>query len=230
MNKKSATNIQVVKQVIKGTTGALGRFSPDSWKPAILTSSSILQGSIDYGFLNTLNAEWQQLVDEGTASNDYLESLKGAFTLRELLDFLEKDRPEHIQFSAMKNLFFVGAMENNSDDHLSHYYMKIARTLSSEEFLVMFAAYKGCCDPSIWSEHHHTASVWLKDVSISSNLMFTALVERAESSLIEKKLLSDRTHRDRSGLSLGDHYRLTDLAFGFCEYVYTYPKDLPSLN
>ena len=52
-----------------------------------------------------------------------------------------------------------------------------------------------------------------------SGLVHPALVEVHEETLMAKRFLNQRLHRDRSGVNLDPYFRLTTLGFGVCQFI-----------
>jgi hypothetical protein len=143
------------------------------------------------------------------------------------LNFLDKDSPDKLRFSVLKQIFLVAATEQLSDrtSFLPRQFMGIARRLSDGEILILnacYRAYKDEGDVSWQSEQHPSAHVWLSKIATTSHLNHSELIELYEETLIEKKLLTPRQHSDRSGVSLKPYYRLTSLGLAFCEFVNAY--------
>ena len=70
-------------------------------------------------------------------------------------------------------------------------------------------------DPNITS-----AETWLQNISNQIGHGIKSLIEVREEQLIKLKLISDRVHADRSGVRKMTNYRLTDLGYRICEYIY----------
>jgi hypothetical protein len=93
--------------------------------------------------------------------------------------------------------------------------MSIARELDPGEVLVLSAAYKTAEEPE-GVKKSVSATSWIRRIAETSPMKITSMIEFHEQGLIEEKLLTDRTPGDRSGVSLGDHFRLTDLGMALC--------------
>ncbi|MCB0510093.1 MAG: hypothetical protein KDC82_04960 [Bacteroidetes bacterium] len=143
-----------------------------------------------------------------------------------MLDSLDKDIPDEIRFSYLKKIFFVTASEKcySRESNLPQQFMKICRTLSSGEIIVLNACYRIC--QKNWQKEHNfqSASEWVKIIANISDLKYTALVEIHEQKLIEKRLISRRIHGDRSGVVLQPYFRLTDLGYEICSYIEKYEE------
>jgi hypothetical protein len=119
-------------------------------------------------------------------------------------------------------------MITKSSSVLPQQYIRVCRTLSSSEILILVAAYKKSRDKS-WSPTEANAERWLREIAEESGLKHTELVDYYDQILVDKKLLSQRRHSDRSGIYPGDNCRLTNLAIEICKFIETY-DDLKDKN
>lgn len=95
--------------------------------------------------------------------------------------------------------------------------MGIAKELTSPQILLLSAIYK-IGKNKVATKIEKSAQEWLQHLAQNSQLKTTGLVELTETKLIQKKLISDREHADRSGIKRGYHFRLTDLGFALCKF------------
>lgn len=174
-------------------------------------------------FLSTLLDEWNRYREKGRIKDDYQFSEQHKACLQEMLGFLDKDIPDETRFKFMKQIFLVAATETTSDrnSYLPLQFMRIGRTLTSGEILILNATYHFARDTSLWTQDN-SASIWLQKIADQSGLKHPELVEVHEDELMKKNLLSKRSSGDRSGVKLGSHYRLTGLGFSFCNFVEHY--------
>jgi hypothetical protein len=137
------------------------------------------------------------------------------------LDALDRDIPDQLRFETMKRVFLTAATEELStrESVLPQQYMQLCRTLSTGEILVLLAVYQLAPDPSWRTVQNYNASAWLKDVATRSGLAHPQLVELHETKLIQKGLITDRVYPDRSGVTLGTRYRLTELGSALCQFI-----------
>ena len=133
--------------------------------------------------------------------------------------------PDKERLLLLKKIFLTAATEEDLDRHssLPQEYMAICRQLSRGEIVVLLAARKNSKRNEQKSKYF-SASDWLNAVAEDSGLSFPELVESHELKLIGKHLLTGRTYSDQSGVRLGQHFRLTELARNFCEFVEQYDK------
>lgn len=209
--------------VIEGITGVAASSKTD----IALSIGYLFQRLRGGEFLSQFLEEWNKYRDKGRVKDDYQKTEQHKVCLQELLGFLDKDSPDAIRFSVLKKILLVAATEKRSgrESLVPQQYMRIGRTLSDGEVLVLFACYRALkddADTSWRTQRFPAASEWLKRVAALSGLEHLELIELHEAALIEKKLLTRRMHGDGSGIQLEPHFRLTSLGLGFCEYVSAY--------
>jgi hypothetical protein len=118
---------------------------------------------------------------------------------------------------------FVATSAESAYDRTSvvpHQFIRIARTLSSGEILVLNAAYR-CYKQHLAGDGFSAASAWLRRIATDSGLEYPELVETFGQELIKKNFLTGRLHGDRSGV-VTKNFRLTGFAIDFCELVESY--------
>jgi hypothetical protein len=198
------------------TEGLTGIASSDR-KDLFLSIGYLLQRLRGQSFLKAFDAEWQRLREKGRIRDDYSQTEQCQACLQELLDCLDRDSPDKIRFDFIKRVFLAAAQEKQSDRDsvLPQQYMRLARQLSSGDILVLSAAYQLSRGSTKCSG---SAREWLSEVAKQSGLEHSSLVEIHEKALMEKHLLTGRYNSDRSGVDT-DHYRLTPLAVGLCEFL-----------
>jgi len=216
---------QTLTNLAEGITGLLSSSRQD----LTISIGHIFQRMRGGQFLSTFLKEWNEYREKGRIKEDYQFSEQHKACLQEMLDFLDKDIPDETRFGLMKQVFLVGATEavSDRDSHLPLQFMKIARSLSSGEVLILGAAHYIAKTPDLWGEAKKGhAAVWLQQIAEQSGLKYPELVEAHEDNLVEKHLLTKRMHADRSGVSVKPHFRLTGLGYNFCEYVDNYKAEV----
>jgi len=203
----------------EGVTG-IAASKKQEW---VLSIGHIVQGVRGGQFLSILQREWDSYKEKGRIKEDYQFTDQNYTCLHEILDFLEKDIPDETRFNLLKQLFLVTSTEtmSNRDSILPQQYMKICKTLTTGEILVLNATY-GVAKEDWWKDQHFGAHDWLGVITEKSGLAQRELVEIHERTLINKKLLSPRTLSDESGVRISPFFRLTDLGHKICEFVASY--------
>jgi len=217
ISETSAVLKRTLKNLPAGVAGILGSKRED-W---VLSAGHLFQVSRNRSFLQILLSEWANYVAKGKIKDSYETTEQHKSCLAEMLDSLDKDMPDQFRFNTMKRVFLTAATEEAStrDSVLPQQYMQLCRTLSTGEILVLLATYRIAPDPSWQNVQNYHALTWLQTIASQSGLAHSQLVELHETKLIQKGLITDRVYPDRSGVSLGAHYRLTDLGFALCQFI-----------
>ena len=134
-----------------------------------------------------------------------------------------------LSYNAMKTLFIKSVAHNSTEEEkaLSYQFMKICEKLDSGSLLILKAAFDiktGKISKKLSTVKIDTDSKsvqpWLRNISIQIGHGIKSLVEIHEDELVDLKLISPRTHNDRSGIENMKNYRLTDLGVNVCEYIH----------
>lgn len=218
----SAVMRRSVDDLVEGLTG----LAASEKREYALSLGHLFQSLTKGSFLNTLRYEWDKYRKAGKIEDDYLRSEQHRANFQEMLDFLDNDSPDETRFGFLKKIFLSIATEENDnrDGVLPQQIMKIARTLTAGEILIL-AANSKLVKEGIWRKERDSYSStdhWLRITGVESKLQYKALVEVHEQTLIEKKLLTPRRYSDNSGMVVGENYRLTDLAMELLKYVEGY--------
>jgi len=230
MSDPASTNPKNVSDLLARTVdgvveGFIGIASTDR-KELILSVGHVLQRMRGGRFLRAFKEEWDKYKEKGRISDEFEQSEDNLDCLQELLDFIDRDVPDSRRFEAMKNLYLNIAVHSASDMpgvNLQQL-MRVCRSLSSGELVVLLAAYKLGSQKTKAEWGSQVASSWLRIVADESGL-HAGLVELNEGELIKKGLLFRRTHGDGSGVTLGQHFRVTDLGVVLCEWIAEPPGD-----
>lgn len=226
INKKSVIPFEkstkdVVTSTLKNLAEGLTGVAVSSRNDLILSISHIFQKMRGGQFLSAFLVEWESYREKGKIKEDYQISEQHHVCLQEMLEFLEKDSPSKIRFDVLKKIFLVAASEVHSDQEslLPMQYMKIARSLSDGEILLLSATWSIYKKSEPENEKIQHATEWLRKIAPVAGLEHIELIEIYENSLIEKKLLNSRLYGDRSGVKTAPYFRLTSLGHGLCSYI-----------
>jgi hypothetical protein len=214
----------VLSNTIKGLVEGLTGVATSSRNDLILSVSRTFQRMRGGQFLSTLLEEWNGYRKKGKVKEDYQATEQHKVCLQELLEFLENDSPDETRFNLLKQVFLVAASEEASDRDslLPQQFMKIARSLSSGEATLLSTIWVLADEKDGDYAAHYSAADWLKEVTEQSGFQFQELVEIHEDGLIKKRLINQRLHADRSGVTLEPHFRLTPLGYEFCRFIARY--------
>ena len=130
----------------------------------------------------------------------------------------------------MKTLYIKSVANSSSEKEqiLSYQFMKLCKDLESGDLLILKAAYD-ITNGNLSQNFGQTTfglkdaivQIWLGNISKQIGHDIKSLVEVHEDKLVNLKLLSPRTHSDRSGIEVTEYYRLTELGYKICRYIYS---------
>jgi hypothetical protein len=209
---------QTILSLAEGITG-IAASEQTEWLRSV---GFLLQRVRSGRFLETFRTEWNAYRDKGKVKDDYIFTDQHQECLQELLDFLDQDTPDQIRFTVLKNIFLTTSSETISDRNsaLPQQYMKICRSLTSGEVLVLLAVSQLAKEGAQLIVN--SAVAWHATVAHKAELVDAELVELHEQGLLDKKLITPRKHNDKSGVDLGDNFRLTGLGVNLCKFMESY--------
>lgn len=200
---------QTLLAAAEGTTG----LAASDRRKLVLSMGHLLQRVRGGEFLSQLKAEWQKYRHKGKIKDDYLDSNQHKECLQELLDFLDGESPDQLRFNALKNIFLRAASEDKTDraSVLPQQYMRIIRSLTAGEAILLFSAYQ-------YTDTQRIAADWIRGIASKSQLRFPELVELHETELMKKQLITPRQH-GRTRIITGHHGRLTTFGYNLCLFI-----------
>lgn len=216
---------QKTERVLDKTLKNMAEGITSDKRALVLSAGHVFQALRKGEFLSQLLREWKEYRDKGRIKEDYETSEQHLSCLQEMLDFLDKDLPDQKWFDTLKKIFMVAATDPNieSSNLLPHQYMRVCRTLSTGEIIVLSTTYKiakkGC------SDEHVSAASWLETIGKESELVHSALIEFHEEELMKKRLLTPRVYSDRSGVITHPHFRLSNFGYDICRFIDKYQKN-----
>lgn len=215
-------------RTLKGMAEGITGIASSGRKDLILSVGHVLQRMRGGKFLSAFKGEWDKYKEKGRINDEFERSEENLDCLQELLDFIDKDIPDSQRFEAMKNLYLNIAVNSASDMPAVNrqQLMRVCRSLSSGELIVLLTAYRLGSQKTKQEWGQQSARSWLGLVARESGL-YLGLVELNEGHLIEKKLLSRRTLGDGSGVTLDQHFRITDVGVALCEWIAEPPSYTP---
>lgn len=197
-----------------------------------LSIGYLLQRVRGRDFLRQLSKEVKAYRAKGKIKPDYMNTEQSVACLQELLDFVDKDMPDQARFAAMKALFLTISTEalSNRDDVVPQQLMRICRSLSSSELIILLATYEVSLKDEWKAErdrrkvHTNTGSTqeWEQMILPVTGLQFVEIIRINDETLIQKRLLSQHDYPDGSGFRYTEHYRLTPLGYSLCKFIKDY--------
>lgn len=215
-SKTAKAKQMVIEQFVPGATGII-KSALDGGGDIVQAISNTIQRSGKAGLFQAFLDELEKMKEKGKAPPDFIATETGRSCLQELMDFLEKELPDQARFDAMKSLFFRAADADTDEASKARclQLMRVCRTLDATELLILSVVYREnqrrrTAKPS---EKEVTGSdEWPRVVAAASGTALSiGLVEHYENRLIDKRLIGERQHTDRSGIRHSDQFRLTHL-------------------
>ena len=214
----------VITTTLTGLIEGLTGIAASSKKEWILSISHMFQKMRGGQFLSQLLKEWTKYRKNGKVKDDYQFTEQHKACLQELLEFLDKDSPDEVRFRILKQLFLVAASEEASDrdSFLPLQFMKIARSLTDGEIILLTTIWQIAKERNGEYEQHYGAQRWLQEVTDASGMRHQELIEIHEQGLMNKRLVTPRQLSDSSGVKVKPFFRLTNLGYEFCEFIEKY--------
>lgn len=227
--EKDEDVLAVVNRTYNGLVAVLAGIASSDKKDWALSIGHLLQRTRGAAFLSQLLEEMNKYREKGKVKDDYFQTHQGLDCLQEILDFIDKDSPDDIRFKAMKAAFMNIASERTSsrEDTLPVQIMKICRSLSSAEILVLGASYKMLKSDESKNDDKEASNLgrygsletWTKYVTKETGLRFSELIKEPEKQLANKNLITQTFDRNPSLFPRGEFYRLTDLGHHVCVFI-----------
>lgn len=183
-----------------------------------------VQGLLSGKFLQILQQEYSHYRESGKIKEDFRYTDQNQMCFTELLRFLEQEMPDKDRFELLKRIYIVSATEKVFDrnSHVPLQFMQIARELNSGEMLVLSAAHRIAKEiPEEKMPESVDWRTWVDIISKEAGLLFREIVNKHETTLVEKNLLEEREVLT-GNYNLKPFFRLTRLGYAFCEYVSQY--------
>jgi len=225
-NLIKADGEEVFNATLLALTEALTGIMASDKKEWALSIGHLLQRVRGGRFLKTLSDDWMKYRKKGRIKDDYLDTEQGQACLQEILDSLDKESPDEIRFNAMKAVLLAAATETttNRDSFLPQQFMRVCRTLSSGELIVLGGSLK-----VYESNHrfglnvgtHKECRFWAQHVAAETKLTYADLVLSFERSLAAKGLIAENTGSNDRQFLVTEHLRLTEFGYNLCKFVET---------
>lgn len=222
--KKEDKTSNVISETVQALAEGVTGLASSSRKDLIISVGTIFQRLRSGAFLSILLEEWNHYRGKGKIKDDYINTEQHKACLGELFGFLEKDIPDEVRFSILKQIFLVAAEEELSsrDDVMPLQYMQIARSLSNGEILILNACFTAA-EQDFWKENGDNYG-WHDYIAKETGIAFKDLIDIHVKTLEHKTLLFPPKYSDRSGLRIKPYFRLTELGYHFCKFINAYER------
>lgn len=193
----------------------------------VLSAGRIFQGWVKRRGVEQLWKELDSLIKKGKIKDDYDKTPQFKDCLLELLRFLDNDCPDEVRFQTLKKIFLVAATETVSDrkSFLPYEYMKMCRSMSSGEILVMQTAYSLHIEKQTVSfSDPHFEYNWINSIRNKGGFQHMEIVDIYKKRLIDKEILQ-LAQDHPAQLSKNSSNGLTSLGLALCKYIESYKED-----
>lgn len=230
IKKYEESTDSVVKSTLENLVQGLTGVATSNRSELIMSISGILQKLLAGDRLDAFLREWKKLVEKGKIKDDYQYTEQHKMCLLEMLNFLDKDIADEERFDAIKKIILIAAKEEYSKrtEVLPQQYIRIVKILSSAELLIIISAYNASKELD-WKDNisiKRSIGDWKKEIITRTGLVYDELLDIEVEKLINKRLLLPSSYGDGSGLRLGDHFRLTPLAFSLIDFMNYYEPEV----
>lgn len=216
------TTGDILKNTCKSLVQGIAGVAASERSEVILSAGRILQTMRKGKFVTQVSEEWTTFKDKGKIKDDYEYTEQHYDCLQDLLHFLDNDCPDEIRFETMKRIFFVSATETKSDRDsiLPYQYLKLCRSMTSGEIIVLLAAYKVYQQKQLALNDPNYDHNWTALIVNNSGFKHREMVNLHKIQLMEKGILHKDTYAGVIGKT--DFSGLTQLGHDLCEYIEHY--------
>ncbi|MFA6321352.1 MAG: hypothetical protein WCY36_05785 [Candidatus Omnitrophota bacterium] len=193
-----------------------------------LSAGHLVQAAIKCNLYEQLGREIKHYRDKGKIKEDFFSTDKQRATLREMLEFIDKDSPDEDRFKAMKSIFLraISTEATAEDEALAYELMQIGKKLESNDIIVLKAIYllykKIEAENSPAKVANDGVQGWVTYVTKNSGHNVKELTLLSEQRLTDLKIISGRKYPDGSGMYNVETARLTPLGLKLCEFITAY--------
>lgn len=170
-------------------------------------------------FAQQIQAEVEEMIDEGTIKPAYLETDEAHACFADLLDSIDKMSPDPKRYDAIRTAFLraLGQGQTGKGGIYAQQMLRAIYELSAGEIVVLATIYH------MGNGANDRIDSWLNDVANASGILRSEIVEGIEKTLMEKRLILPRVDepktypRHTERISYGSKNRLTTFGQEVCE-------------
>lgn len=214
--------ISTPEDIVDLVTGILTNSKAANFASGARIVKNFIRGK---GF-NSFLEELRNLKRQGEIKSEFNEG-EVDDQLFDLLNILDSEDVDSKKRLAAQKIFFKTVHPNVTNDEqiLSHQLLRILSKLTSLDLMILQACYEitnGQIKPSVKINKERPTSYidWAQVFVTQAGLHLRSFEESADQKLVDMRLLSHRTYSDLSGVNLDDNYRLTDLGYKLCEWIF----------
>jgi hypothetical protein len=142
---------------------------------------------------------------------------------------IDSETPDEERLEALKAMFYAVNKFNATDAQriLGYQLFQIAKKLGSNDLLVLKRVNELRLSTSLSGNSYKE---WVQVISAYSSGLLAGLIDLADTTLVQYRLLSERFEAGPAGgrpkpLIDQSNFRLTDLGINFCQNIQTYQMD-----
>jgi len=222
LGKTEASALTVVGAAAKQWDALVTGVLASSKKEFLIMPGKLLQAWRNGDFLSQLQRELEDLIAKGRLRPEQLRTESAKAGLQEVMAALEDPPVDQVKFHALKAAF-LKTLQSDEADTAAPVARTIIRTiarLDSGEISLLGVIYR--VDRA--GKHRKlqltgVGHAWEKVLVEEGGFKYHELVRNLEDSLVRYRLLSPRVYSDQSGVSEGDHFRLTSFGLKVCEFL-----------
>ena len=191
-------------------------------KDFLIMPGRLLQAWRNGEFILQLQGEIEDLIAKGRLKPEQLCTEGAKAGLQELMAALEDPPVDRVKFEALKAVFLKSLQSDEADTGVpvTQSIIRTIARLDSVEITLLGAIYRVArAGKHRKLELAGVAHAWEKVLVEEGDFKYHELVRNLEDSLVRYRLLSPRIHSDDSGVSEGEHFRLTPFGLKVCEFL-----------
>ena len=200
-----------------------GGFAVSSDTPVIV--GRIIQAGIKGKLIEQIGKELYVMREKGKIKEDYFASNDASASLDELLGFIDSEAPDKERFKAIKSIFVteISLDTSETDRQIAHELFKTSLKLESMGILILKTCYQMTTEELAQQGSIRAHGDWVRFIAEKLKIKFEELINLQDDKLVELGLITGRTMNDKSGVILGQRFRLTGLGIALCDFITRYP-------
>lgn len=191
----------------------------------VRVAHAVLKGKL----LQQVAQEINEFRKKGKIADDFAGRKYGYDTWVDLLKIIDEETPDEDRLEALKAMFYAANKVNATDAQqvVAYQLFQIAKKLSSNDLLVLKATFDANFQGGFTGNSYKD---WSDRVSKSAGGLPNGLVDLADSTLVQYRLLTERygTGTPANPLISSPNMRLTDLGLKFCQNIRDYKSNKES--
>lgn len=191
---------------------------------AVKSITHTVIGAIQGRGLQHLSESLRLLQEKGSVDPSYIDNPWAGKQFTAVLRELNRKDIDESRLEALINVFLNSAKgrSENAEAFRMIEIMKIISELEAIDLYILSAINDLRLEANgsmNGLQYDSSASSWMALILKVTELEMMEVVSATEQKLIDKRLLTDRNHGDRSGIEVNSNYRLTEFGCRVCNYM-----------